>query len=267
MGYKPAADAPLVPLSLNMEGCETEEKLSLNIASALARRYVRFNEYVCSQSGRINVCGFGPSLTNTYKSIRGDVLACNGAHDYLIDNGIVPKWTMFMDAAEVITKMVTPHKDVTYFVASRCHPALFEHLRGFNVVVWHCAGDAKALELLASTYTQALMEPLVNGGTACVTRGMVLVRAMGYEEIHLYGADSSYEGEFTHVKKSLVQETELQVFAEGRWFKTTPWLAGQVEDIKILFPELIAGGARFLIHGDGLLPHVAKAIGYETTVS
>lgn len=243
-----------------MECCETEENLERNISATLNRPYVRFNEYVDSQKGRVNICGFGPSLTTTYQTMVGDVIACNGAHDWLIEKGVIPKWCLLMDAAPVMTKLVTPHPDVTYLVASRCHQSLFDHLKGHKVIVWHCAGDLKAMDLLES---KGRMEPLVNGGTATVTRGMVLAVAMGYEELHLYGADSSYEGDFTHVKKSVVEEKELMVFVNHRWFKTTPWMCGQVEDIKVLCPPLIEGGARFVFHGDGLLPFVARTLGYE----
>jgi hypothetical protein len=262
LGFKPGEEAPLVPLVLKTECCETDENLARNVARTLDRPYVRFNEYVESQTGSVSVCGFGPSLKRTYKHLVGDVLACNGAHDWLIEQGIVPKWCLLMDAAPVMTKLVTPHPGVTYFVASRCHEALFEHLKDARVVVWHCAGDPSTQGILEQ---RGLMEPMVCGGTAGVTRGMVFVKAMGYTDIHLFGADSSFEGDTTHVRKSVVPETAVKVWAkgegEGRWFQTTAWMAGQVEDLKILTPGLKEDGAVLTVHGDGLFPFVAQAIG------
>lgn len=260
LGYRPGEEAPLVPLSLNMECCETEGNLSRNIARTLGMPYRRVNELLESQSGRINVCGFGPSLKKTFTRIEGDVLACNGAHDWLIEQGIIPKWAMFMDASPVMTKLVKPHKEVTYLVASRCHQDLFDLLDDYKVVVWHCAGDRDVLGMLEE---RGRKEPVVNGGTAGVTRGMVMARALGYTQAHLFGCDSSYEGEFTHVRKSVVDEKELSVWVDGRWFKTVPWMCGQVEDIKVLCPPLTELGMKFVFHGNGLLQYIAGTLGYE----
>jgi hypothetical protein len=246
-----------------MDVCETPENIARNIEATLKRGYTRFNEFLYSQTGTVSICGFAESLKWTYTRLEGDVMACNRAHDWLIAHGVVPKWTLFMDAAEVIADMVTPRHDVTYLVASRCHPALFEKLEGYKVVVWHCAGDEAALRLLSEAFTQEAMEPLVNGGTATVTRAMVLAVPMGYSDIHIFGADSSFRGEHTHLLKSLVPEEAIEVMVDHKHFKTTGWMCGQVEDIKILCPDLAKEGVRITFHGDGLMQHVAKTLGFD----
>lgn len=252
---------PIVPLVLKMDVCETLENIERNLRSALGRDYVRLNEFLGSKSGPASIVGFGPSLKDTYNDLVGDVMACNGAHDFLIEKGIVPKYAMLFDAAEVMNKFLTPHPEVTYFIASRCHPSIFEMLKGFKVVVWHVKGDEGIDELL-DEYNKP--EPMVHGGSAAVTRGMFLLRALGYTTLHLFGADSSYEGEFTHVKKSIVEEQEFMVYCDHKWWKTTPWLCGQVEDLKILAPEMKESGIDLVVHGTGLLPHVAHVIGLPT---
>lgn len=260
LGYQTEADAPVVPLKLVMEICETPENVCRNIQATLGREYVRFNEYLDSQSGTVSICGFGPSFAETYKNLEGDVIACNGAHDYLISHGIVPKFAMFYDAAECIADFIVPHSGVIYLIGSRCHESVFKKLEGFRVVVWHVKGDQCVDELLAKA---DLMEPMIHGGSAAVTRAMFVAHALGYRELHLHGADSSYTGEFTHVKKSIVHEDSLDIFAIGKWFKSTPWMAGQVEDLKLLGPQLQSIGAKLIVHGTGLFQHVAKAMGIE----
>lgn len=264
MGYQPGEGAPVVPLRLVMDVCATPEAIRENIAATLRRPYQGFMDLVESRKGEVAICGFGPSLVNTCERIKQDVIACNGAHDYLISRGIVPTFGMFFDADRVIADFITPHPDVCYLIASRCHPAVFEKLRGYKVVVWHCKGDACIDEMLGEA---ELMEPMVHGGSAGVTRAMFVGHAMGYRTFHIHGADSSYDGETTHVKKSLVEEELLSVWVKtddgnGLWFKTTPQLAAQVEDWKTLAPQLDQIGARFVVHGHGLLPHIAGVLGY-----
>lgn len=261
MALKAAETLPWVPLKLNNVGCATDEDFTRNIEATLGRGHARLNEYLGSQTGAVSVCGFAPSLKKTWRMLKGDVMACNRAHDWLIEHGVVPKWCMLMDPLPIIAEMVTPHPDVTYLVASRCHEDVFTKLRGFKVVAWHAAGDKPLLDILEA---RGLMEPAVNGGTATVTRAMVLAIAMGYTDIHIYGADSSFPmGSETHLKKSLVHEEEIEVMVDRKLFKTTGWMTMQVEDIKILCPDLVQMGNKFTFYGDGLLQHVASTLGYE----
>lgn len=250
-----------MPLQLSIEACETDENLARNIRSVLESEYKPFNEWMVAPHDReISICGFGPSLSRTYQQLRGDVWACNGAHDWLIAKGIIPKFAMFWDPLPVVSKFVHPHPDVTYMVASRCHPSIFEALEGFNYYVWHCAGDA-CMDGLLCEYKKA--EPMLPGGSAAVTRAMVIVTTMGYRKINLFGGDSSFDGQFTHVNESVVKEDPLEFWVDGKKFMSTAWLAGQVQDFKILAPTLREQGNQIEFYGDGLLPYVAAMYGFK----
>lgn len=275
MAFKPPEEEVWVPLKLGNEPVALAEDFTRNIEAALKRGYTRFNELVGSQTGALSVCGFAPSLKDTYRHIVGHVMACNRAHDWLIAEGVVPQWCLLMDPLEVIADMVTPHPDVTYLVASRCHPKVFEKLSGHDVVVWHCAGDDVLMPLLekhfsAPTLEEAMakVEPTVNGGTATVTRGAVVGITMGYTEVHIFGADSSFQDKDgdTHLAKSVVPERVIHVKCDGRDFWSTPWMTLQVEDIRVIFNDLRDKGAAFTFYGDGLLQHAAKAHGYEVVI-
>lgn len=261
-----------MPLKLGNEPCALSDDFKRNIGATLKRGYTRFNEYIGSQTGALSVCGFAPSLKETYRQLVGDVMACNRAHDWLIGAGIVPKWCLLMDPLEVIADMITPHLGVTYLVASRCHPRVFEKLAGYDVVVWHCAGDEELMPLLEQhcsgrTLEEAMakQEPTVNGGTATVTRGMVVAVELGYTDLHLFGADSSFpakDGD-THLLKSLVDEQVIHVKCDGRDFWTAPWMTLQVEDIREIGRDLRDRGYKLTFYGDGLLQHASKALGFE----
>ena len=254
-----------LPLKVTNNACALDDDLTRNIETVLKRGYTRFNEFIGSQKGALSICGFAPSLKETWKQITGDVMACNRAHDWLIEQGVIPKWCLLMDPLEVIAEMVTPHKGVTYLVASRCHPKVLEKLEGYKVVVWHCAGDEVLCPLLEQHFAgePEKLEPMVCGGTATVTRGAVVGVTMGYTDIHVFGADSSFQ-QTTHLKPSLVPEQEITVMVDQRLFRTTGWMTLQVEDVKIVFNDLRDHlGIRFVFYGDGLIQQVAKTLGYE----
>ncbi len=249
-----------VPLNLHYEVCEIPENIERNIRRTLESEYVPFN-YLLSgpHNGVISIAGFGPSLKKTYKRLEGDILACNGAHNWLIEKGVIPKYAMFWDASPLVVKFVKPHQDVIYLVGSRCHESVFDALHGHKVHVMQIGGD-ECLERLLEEYR--IMEPVLGGGSAAVTRAMVIVTTMGYRRIKLFGADGSFEGKYTHVKESVAPETKLTVWCDGVDYTSTSWLAGEVEDFKILAPALRSQGCELEVYGDGLLPHVARLNGF-----
>jgi hypothetical protein len=248
------------PLNLTYEVCETSDNIERNIRRTLESSYVPFNSLLDLPHDRtVSVVGFGPSLENTYKDLDGDIWACNGAHNWLIDRGVIPKYAMFWDASPVIAKFVKPNKDVTYLIGSRCHKSVFKLLEGYKVFVMQIGGD-ECLERLLEEYR--IFEPVLGGGSAAVTRAMVIVTTMGYRKIKLFGADCSTETEVTHLKKSIVNEELLTVWMDGKDYTSTAWLAGQVEDFKILAPALRKQGCELEVFGSGLLPHVARINGF-----
>lgn len=249
----------LVPLQLIRECCAPLEAIQENLRQTFARPYKPFNGLV---RGSLAIVGSGPSIHETLKLLEQDdhILACNAAHDFMISKGIVPQYAMLLDAAEVIATMFTPHKDVTYLVASRCHPAVFKKLEGFEVVVWHAGSEEE--RILQALEAAGRREPVIHGGSAAVVRAMFVAVMMGYRKLKLFGVDSSFEGEFTHFKKSAVPETEIKVFCNHRWFRTTSWMAAQAEEVSILFPIVQGLGIEIEVYGDGLIPHIAQTMGY-----
>lgn len=236
----------------------TEESIRTdNIRATFERGYIRFNELMNSAQGKaISIVGAGPSLSRTYKDIVGDVMACNSAHDFLIGKGIIPKFALYWDANPVIAKMAgKSHPEVTYLVASRCHPDLFKALAGCRVVVFHALGG-EPVEKYLIAYNR--MEPLVGGGSSGVTRGTHLAGAMGYTDVHLFGADSCYEEDATHVGGSLIEQKKMRLRVCGRQFTTAPWMALQVADFQVLVPHLQTLGMNLTVHGTGMLPYAAS---------
>ena len=81
-------------LNLYMESCATKEEMNSNIAATLERGYEGIENYLCKFSGEVSITGSAPSLGETYKNLSGDVMAVNQSLEYLLNKGIIPKWSM-----------------------------------------------------------------------------------------------------------------------------------------------------------------------------
>lgn len=251
----------LCPLVLYMEGCATQQEMNANVLATIERGYVRFNEFIDQYHGRISIVGSGPSLDQTYTDLAGDILAINHALKFLLEQNIIPKFAMIWDADPICEQFAIPHKDITYLIGARCHPKVFERLQGCQVIVWHAGGDHNINDFLLEHNIQ---EPMINGGSAGITRAMYLAVALGYKDLHLYGADSSYSADGkTHVNGSLVKEKDFMVSIgkdQPVFFRTTPEWCSQVNEFRDIYSIFRHPNCDIAIttHGDGMLPYMAS---------
>ena len=261
-------EIPWVGLKLESHLANTTEQIDGNIEAVLKSVYEPFNKLIGAKSGAVAIVGSGPSLKRNWhelKKFKGDIIACNAAIQFVSEKGITPTYGMIFDA-DVLTEAFVqkPNPKVTYLLASRTHPKVFETLRaaGCKIIVWHAKGDLNVERLLQK---HGRMEPMIGGGSAAVTRTMFVVQPMGYGTIHLYGSDSSYEKGVTdtHIGKSTTDEKYFQIMSCNKIFDTTPWMAQQAEDFRALVPSLQRLGIRIVVHGDGLIPTIAKEMGMD----
>ena len=253
------APPSLIPLILHMEGCATQEEMNANVAETVKRGFTGVFDLFNSHKGEVSIVGSGPSIQETYKDLKGDIWAINQAIGWLLDKGIVPKWAMIWDAAEVCEQFAIPHPEITYLVAARCHPKVFERLKDCNVRVWFPDGDHNIRDYMVE---RKIVEPLIKGGSAGVTRAMYFAPLFGYTKLHLFGADSCYSNGKTHVIESLVREKDIVVWVgngEGRRaFRTTPEWASQVNEFRDIYhlfthPSFNVGVETY---GDGMLQYM-----------
>ena len=250
-----AVQIPLLPLALHMVGCATQEEMNGNLSQTIARGYVPINDYLDKYSGSCSLIGSGPSINETYKELKGDVIAINSAIGFLLGKGIVPRFAMLWDAADIVSQFAIPHPEITYMVGSRCHPKVFERLKDCKVIVWHAGGDHNINELIIKNN---IKEPLVNGGSAGITRGIYLASALGYRDLHIFGADSSYSQDGkTHINGSLVPEKDIMVSVGNdppRWFRTTPEWCAQVEEYRCIYAMFTHNNTHQMeVYGEGTM--------------
>lgn len=251
---------PLFHLALSMEGCFTEVQMNSNFFATLDRGYTPINGYLDLYQGACSIVGAGPSIEKSYKDLKGDVLAINSAIGYLLEKGVVPKFAMIWDCDPVCEQFAVPHPEIIYLIASRVHPKVFERLKDCKIVVWHAAGDLNIIELMNKPEViskQQIHEPLINGGTAGVTRAIYVAYSLGYREINIFGGDSSYSGDKTHIIKSLVPEKDIIISignSPPTYFRTTPEWCSQVQEYRFIYMVMSCGcGVEMKVFGEGML--------------
>jgi hypothetical protein len=198
-----------------------------------------------------SLCGSGPSLMQNLHRLRGKVMAINAAIPALHKAGVHIDYAMIWDASPEMVRYASDLPGTRWTIASRVNPAVIDALLDLrqDIVLWHAApGDEEMREALMNRCC-------VFGGGYGATRGPFLLGAMGYRDLHIFGADASFATE-THVGGSLRNEEEAAVLFEGKAYRTTMWMKHQAEQwVTFVVPELVTEGMRFAVYGEGLLPH------------
>ena len=246
-------------VQIKTKNCVPDEEIQENVRYGWAHiaHWVR----ECKPHDELAVmCSGGPSLRDDLPKIREryeaghKVLCVKHSHDYLIENGIVPWGCFLLDPRSHVKEFIeNPHPEVTYFVASMCHPSTIDRLNehnakvlGYNAHVG--AGEDKCLP-------QGSI--LIGGGSTSAVRGISVLNALGFRRFHLFGYDSCYydrEPTAEKEKNGLPKWFEAEV--GGRKFVTDAELLAQCQDFdktmdagKPLFTELE-------VYGRGMIPHI-----------
>ena len=81
----------------------------------------------CYAGAHFTIVGSGPSAADTVARIPKSsiIIACNGAHDWLVARGIIPHFGLLLDPNPWVAGYQEPRKDVKYIVGTTCHPAVW----------------------------------------------------------------------------------------------------------------------------------------------
>ncbi len=229
------------------------EQLIVNLVSSL-RRGLPTLDFGQPIPQKVALVAGGPSAKNYLDDLGnwdGYVVAINGAHDWLLDNDIIPDAMIVMDGLASMADYVQRANDeTTYLVASSCASEVFDELEGKRVVLWHVMQD--------DSKGQGL---LVCGGPSAVTRAPYLLYMMGFRELHIYGADSSISGIQSHVyKNGLLAKDRLTVRVGSEVFISTGALVLQAEYLWTLKTEM-PDDLAMDVHGYGLAKAIIEADG------
>ena len=237
-----------------------------NIRSSCGRKLETLTKMQAPHGMKMVLVGSGPSAAKHVETIRElsrtdgyCVMSVNESHDWLVDNEIEPWGAVYIEIGEWDIPMFDKFSPgVTFFLASQCHPSVFDQVSDRRIVLWHALQGIGEDKVIADCQGGG---DLIAGGVTPAMRGIHLGIVMGFMDFELFGMDSSYEtnshASRENEREDWKDEPTIEVWCLGKMFKTKPYLARQAEDFgKVcrLFGNLIA----FRVHGDGLLPHIHR---------
>jgi hypothetical protein len=194
----------------------------------------------------ISIVGYGPSLEETWKDITHPCMTVSGAHDYLIERGVIPDWHAECDGREHKTKhLERPHSKTTYLMATICSPRMWEQLRGCEVRTWHNANGKHVVDWIGQNDPGGI---LVAGGSVIGLTAIHLAGLLGFRRFRVFGFDGNYRGDTRHAGPHY---GPAQRVIERSGWKTTPQMSNACDEflwLKRDHPEL-----ELKVYGDSLL--------------
>lgn len=247
-------------------GVKSSVERHAQILANLARNLPQFKP-APAHGRRLDVCGFAPSIKDTWHEAIGDVLTISGSHGLMLSKGVIPKFHLEVDPRDDKTPYITPpHSDVEYLLASVCHPKMFECVEGFKCTQWHSFNNSEDVDFAADNLPSGT-ELIVAGSTAGLF-ALVVGYKMGYRDIHVHGMDSSNaNAEQRHAGAHFgkpQKPVEIQIGQTGPKFITSLQMVSQAREFFHICGRM--PDAKFTVHGHGLLqsmvPEEQKITGY-----
>lgn len=255
-------DGVVVRALPNASEVEMLENVRINVA-----RPAKSVEAVEPHRGHAVLVGGGPSLADTLPEIRRradggqTIFALNGTAKYLIEHGIWPDFGVILDPRVENAGFIDWR--VSWLLASQCHPATFDATKGsLRTRMWHFATDG-----IGAVLERDAM--LIGGGLTVGLTAMGLVFAMGYRKMHLYGYDSSDREDAAHAyaqDEDRAEQKRVEVWCGPRKFTAGIAMYAQAEAFPRWAATLVDQGALITVHGDGLLPAIARTMQNAATL-
>jgi uncharacterized Rossmann fold enzyme len=247
-----------LPLKITGKCVAEDETLFANMDAAIARGYPQVKEAQSAKTGAILLVASAPSvkgqleLIKKMKAAGSPIVAIKGAHDWLIDNGVMPDYALAIDPQEHRIAFYKPQPNVHYMIASQCHPAMFDNLNGCQVTLWHPyvkKGQDRPKNCM-----------LIGGGTTSGLRAISLFYVLGYRQFELFGFDSCNDGKLLRVNGDGLKDgdnlIEVSIEPQGETFYCNTAMALQAEHFQTYYDYL--PDATFNGHGHGLIQAIIK---------
>lgn len=177
------------PLAIDVSQFGTNEANAEHIRSALQRGLPELSPAVVINDGTLVIVGSGPSLPAFVEEIRQErakgrpICAIKGAHDLLCEKGIPPDLFLSVEPRDRRENLKHKNDNTVYLLASRVNPAVFDHLKGCKVVLWHSWSTEKEQEAHKGKMA-------IGGGTTSGLRAINVGYVLGFRRFVLYGFDS-----------------------------------------------------------------------------
>lgn len=216
---------------------------------------------------QIVVVSAGPQLMaedvlEDYKSGK-KIIAVKHAMDRLKEAGIKPWACILLDPRPHVYDFVQdPDPEILWFVSSQVNPKVTMKLLAHGCEVWGYHASVGAGE---SHLTELQSDSVISGGSATATRGLFLLRHLGFHKMKLYGYDLCFPDKVDLNARDEIGQPKFLEISIGwndplstmkKCFWSEPQLIAQFEE----FDQLIKSGLfEFEAVGDGIIPFILKA--------
>jgi hypothetical protein len=203
----------------------------------------------------LSIVCYGPSLLDTWQDIKRPIMTVSGAHDFLIERGIVPDFHVDTDPRKHKSDMLTPHKDVVYLIASACNPDIWGKIKSrgrpqddLKAYYWHAVNGQHTVDWILKHDDGSLM---ISGGSTAGLCAIHIGGVLGITNFNIYGMDCSYKDGARHAglhggptQKIIDQE------AGGKVWQTSRQMLTSAEEFEYHSREY---GFEYCLHGEGYL--------------
>lgn len=205
--------------------------------------------------GTISIVCYGPSLKDTWRFIPRPIMTVSGAHDFLIERGVIPDYHLDCDPREHKIQMLTPHAGVKYLMASVCHQSAWEKLKGHEVKLWHLHNGAETDDWLRENDTK---NAPIGGGTTAGSRAFQVAEWLGFVRFNVFGMDCSYESETKRHAGGHLGKTQkpIHVLCNGKEFISSPQMVEAARETMVMIQNY---EVFMYFHGDGLQQEMVRA--------
>lgn len=189
----------------------------------------------------------GPSAAGAELG-NGMTMALNGALNLFPDDNPPDFWCVSDPQALVADFIKRPSHATTFLVASKCHPAVFERLRGFDVRLWHLTDvDIPGVRSVPCA-------------TSVTLTALILAQRLGFRSIDVWGWDCCFGEDGRHhagdgemgVTAGVIDIRVGPEEMDAR-FRTTPTWALEAQEAVGILPLLRWAGVDVTVHGLGLV--------------
>lgn len=255
-------------------GSSLELEISCNLATEEIFNNVRYAatlhhpwiDGLETHDGHAVIVGGGPSIGEYPEEIKRrkqegqKIFALNNAFSWCQRQGIEPDYQVMVDgrADNVGFVPVYAFLGTKLLYASQVHPKVFQEAEAIAPIeIWHPVIDG-IQDIIGKDKRYAL----IGGGSTVGLRAMCLAYVMGYRQLHLYGFDSSFKQGSHHAYTQNLNEGQrvITLTCDDREFDAAPWMVSQAEEFLGIASALLSAGCQITVHGDGLLPHMARRL-------
>lgn len=252
----PNATMPLrIPLTVD---CNTPQAKALANVLENSRNARQWIKTLPAHDRVAVVAGGGPSLVETVEEIAaidGDVFALNGAANYLASHGMMADYQIIMDARVETVDLVGSVKKHHLF-ASQVDPGCFRKIP--TALLWHASYGAIMPDEQDGFPSHDDGYAIIGASVSVGNTALVLLYALGYRTIHVFGMDSSHRNGESHPYRQPMNDGEPCTIVEcnGKRFTCSVTMSLQAQYFMERARQLKDAGVAITVHGDGLLPEM-----------